>query len=62
MPGGRIFFTGLFLTVVGIGYLINTKFMVDSWLREAWDFPSVASGAIWCNGQNGHACRSDDRC
>jgi hypothetical protein len=37
------FLTGLFLTVVGIGYLINTKFMVDSWLRQAWDF----LGGLW---------------
>ena len=37
------FLAGLFLTVVGIGYLINTKFMVDSWLRQAWDF----LGGLW---------------
>jgi hypothetical protein len=37
------FLTGLFLTVAGVGYLINTKFMVDSWLREGWDF----IGGLW---------------
>jgi hypothetical protein len=37
------FLVGLFLTTAGIGYLINTKFMVDSWLREGWDY----IGGLW---------------
>jgi hypothetical protein len=37
------FLTGLFLTVVGIGFLINTRFMVDSWLRDGWDY----IGGLW---------------
>jgi eukaryotic-like serine/threonine-protein kinase len=34
---------GLFLAMAGIGYLINTKFMVDTWLKDGWDY----IGQLW---------------
>ena len=32
------FLAGLFLTVAGVSYLINTRFMVDTWVRDLWDY------------------------
>jgi hypothetical protein len=37
------FLAGLTLAIAAFSYVVNTRFMVDSWLREGWDY----IGGLW---------------